>query len=76
MTRIQEETVWLVERESGVEGLCLLDKIDALGFDSLEFVSLIMAAEDQFGVRIPQEAYPAINTVGDLAHAVESRVRE
>jgi acyl carrier protein len=36
-----------------------------LAADSLDFVQLIMAFEDEFGVEIPEEEAEKIRTVGD-----------
>ena len=37
------------------------------GLDSLAMIDLIVAAEDEFGVRIPDEDAERFQTVGDLA---------
>ena len=44
-----------------------LDKsfTDALDVDSLSMVEVAMAAEEKFGVKIPDEELPKLKTVGD-----------
>jgi len=46
-----------------------------LGADSLDMVELIMEAEKEFGIGIPDDAYdPATFTFGDLLKLVEETV--
>jgi acyl carrier protein len=40
--------------------------IEDLGADSLDAVELIMAAEDEYGIEIPDEAAEKLVTVGDV----------
>lgn len=37
-----------------------------LGLDSLEMVDAIMRIEEEFGVEIPDEAFAAMHSVGDV----------
>ncbi|MDQ1685889.1 MAG: acyl carrier protein [Frankiaceae bacterium] len=50
-----------------------LDKsfIDDLDVDSLSMVEIATAAEDQFGVRIPDEDLKDLKTVGDAVSYIE-----
>lgn len=50
-----------------------LDKsfTDDLGVDSLEMVEIIYAAEDKFGVQIPDEDAKNLRTVGDAVAFIE-----
>lgn len=41
--------------------------------DSLDTVELIMAAEDEFGIEVEDEAVKEFVTVGDVAKYIESR---
>lgn len=57
------------------------DKInDAAGFetdlevDSLGVVELLMAMEDEFGVKIPDEEAEGIHTVGDAIDLINSKL--
>lgn len=47
--------------------------VDDLGADSLDVVELIMSAEDEFGLSIPDEDAAELVTVGKLAEYVEAR---
>ena len=39
---------------------------DAYGVDSLSMIDLVVTLEDEFGLRIPDEAAERFETVGDL----------
>jgi len=45
--------------------------IDDLGADSLDVYQIIMAAEEEFDVEIPQEELEDIKTVGDAVEAIK-----
>ncbi|MCW2540518.1 MAG: acyl carrier protein [Frankiales bacterium] len=45
---------------------------DDLDVDSLSMVEVAMAAEDKFGVKIPDEELPKLKTVGDAVSYIES----
>lgn len=42
------------------------DLRDGLGIDSLDMIDLVTAAEDRFGVRIPDDDAERFRTVGDV----------
>ncbi len=44
-----------------------------LAADSLDFVQLIMAFEDEFGIEIPEEEAEQIRTVGDAVRYLEQK---
>ena len=44
---------------------------DDLGADSLDFVDLVMALEDEFDVEIPEDQVENIKTVGDIVKFIE-----
>jgi len=46
--------------------------VDDLGADSLDLVELVMALEDNFDMKIPDEDVEAIKTVGDAQTYIES----
>jgi acyl carrier protein len=49
---------------------------DDLGIDSLSLIDVAVAAEDAFGVPIPDEDLERLHTVGDVAdHVRRARVR-
>lgn len=46
--------------------------VDDLDVDSLSMVEVAMAAEEKFGVKIPDEELPKLKTVGDAVKYIES----
>ena len=46
--------------------------MDDLGADSLDLFELVMAFEDEFGVKIPNEELESIKTVEDAVKYIES----
>lgn len=48
--------------------------IEDLGADSLDIVELIMALEDEFGTKIPDDEAELLTTVGEAIAYVEKRV--
>ena len=42
-----------------------------LGLDSLALVEVVVATEEKFGVRIPDDDVPSLRTVGDYVTYVE-----
>ncbi|MDQ1745993.1 MAG: acyl carrier protein [Frankiaceae bacterium] len=64
----------IVNEIAGVPvGDVALDKsfVDDLDVDSLSMVEIATAAEDQFGVRIPDEDLKDLKTVGDAVSYIE-----
>jgi acyl carrier protein len=47
--------------------------VDDLKADSLDIVELVMALEDEFDIKIPDEDYDKIKTVGDVIGYVEAK---
>ena len=45
---------------------------DDLDVDSLSMVEVAMAAEDKFGVKIPDDELPKLKTVGDAIGYIQS----
>lgn len=62
---IPERLLSLIDRETG-KTATLESTFEALNVDSLEFVSLMQAIEEEFGVTIPDGEYVSLNKVGDL----------
>jgi len=46
--------------------------VDDLDVDSLSMVEVAMAAEEKFGVKIPDDELPKMKTVGDAVNYIES----
>jgi acyl carrier protein len=45
---------------------------DDLDVDSLSMVEVAMAAEEKFGVKIPDDELPKLKTVGDAVNYIEA----
>jgi acyl carrier protein len=45
---------------------------DDLDIDSLSMVEVVMAAEDKWGVKIPDDAVKNLKTVGDAVNFIEN----
>ena len=45
--------------------------VDDLDVDSLSMVEVAMAAEEKFGVKIPDDELPKLRTVGDAVSYIE-----
>lgn len=50
--------------------------IDDLDADSLDIVDLLMAFEDEFDVKIPDEDVEELKTVGDIVRYIEEKSAE
>ncbi len=46
--------------------------VDDLDVDSLSMVEVAMAAEEKFGVKIPDDELPKLKTVGDAVNYIEN----
>ncbi|RBP62630.1 acyl carrier protein [Alkalibaculum bacchi] len=73
---VKEKVMEILAEELGVE----LDQIkmsshlqDDLGADSLAVVEVIMAFEDEFDVKIPEEDTTQLTTVQDIVNYIESK---
>ena len=47
--------------------------VEDLGADSLDFVELVMATEEEFGISIPDEEAEKIRTIGELLRYIEAQ---
>ncbi len=50
--------------------------MDDLGADSIDSVDLVMAAEDAFGIEVPDEDVERIITVEDAVTYIEEKMKE
>jgi acyl carrier protein len=65
----------LIVDQLGVEEDAVVESAtfnEDLGADSLDLFELVMAFEDEFGVKIPVEDLEKIKTVGDIIIYIES----
>ncbi len=49
--------------------------ITSYGIDSLEVVELVMDLEESFGVRLENDDFKKIKTVGDLLKIIEEKLK-
>ena len=74
-TDIQSELAAIVEEIAGVPAADVqADKefIADLDVDSLSMVEIVVAAEEKFGVRIPDDQVKNLRTVGDAVDYIDS----
>ena len=74
-TDIQAELATIVEEVAGVPASSVQpDKefVNDLDVDSLSMVEIVVAAEEKFGVRIPDDEVKNLRTVGDAVSYIES----
>jgi acyl carrier protein len=74
-TDIQSDLATIVEEIAGVPAADVQpDKefIADLDVDSLSMVEIVVAAEEKFGVRIPDDEVKNLRTVGDAVDYIES----
>ena len=70
-----EEVKQLIAEELHIDALSIADDADIiedLGADSLSVVTIIMNAEDQFGISIPDEVIADLRTPRAMADYVEA----
>jgi acyl carrier protein len=73
-TEIQTDLAAIVEDIAGVDAAEVQpDKsfVDDLDVDSLSMVEIVVAAEEKFGVRIPDDQVKNLRTVGDAVSFIE-----
>jgi acyl carrier protein len=59
-----------IKTEQVVPGASFVDDLD---IDSLSMVEVAVAAEEKFGVRIPDEALAKLKTVGDAVSFIQTQ---
>jgi len=77
-SNIRERIHQILFRHLGVDESELLPDADLqgdLGADSLDVVELVMAFEETFDVRVPDEDVERMRTLGDIERYLEKRVR-
>ncbi|GAA4208814.1 acyl carrier protein [Actinocatenispora rupis] len=64
----------ILEEVAGVDKADVADEksfTDELDVDSLSMVEVVVAAEEKFGVKIPDDEVPNLKTVGDAVSYIE-----
>ncbi len=73
-TEIQTDLAAIVEDIAGVSAADVQPEksfVDDLDVDSLSMVEIVVAAEEKFGVRIPDDQVKNLRTVGDAVSFIE-----
>lgn len=73
---IEKQVIEIVREQLDVKPEdCTLDKIftEDLGADSLAIVELVLAFEEHFDIKIPDEEVENIKTVGDAVNYIRTR---
>ena len=73
-TEIQTDLAAIVEDIAGVSADDVQPEksfVDDLDVDSLSMVEIVVAAEEKFGVRIPDDQVKNLKTVGDAVSFIE-----
>ena len=76
-SQVQSKMRELLVEELGLDGSKITDEAtfeEDLGVDSLGVVELLMALEDEFGVRIPDEEAENITAVGQAIDLVVAKL--
>ena len=74
-TDIQADLATIVEEVAGVPASSVQpgkEFVNDLDVDSLSMVEIVVAAEEKFGVRIPDDQVKNLRTVGDAVSYIES----
>ena len=72
---VRAELAEIVNEVAGVDAADVqLEKsfVDDLDIDSLSMVEIVVAAEEKFGVRIPDDQVKNLKTVGDAVSFIEN----
>ena len=76
---IKEKVYDLVAEHLGVDRNKIEDTtsfINDLGADSLDIVELVMDLEEQFDIKIPEDAAEKIQTVGDAVEFIKQQASQ
>lgn len=71
---VYDKVIKIIAENLGIEESAITPEsvlTDDLGADSLDFVDLCMAFEDEFEIKIPDDAVEDIKTVGDIVNYIE-----
>ena len=75
MSSVEEQVFTIVSQQLGVEKKNIKREsnfVNDLGADSLDTVELVMELEDEFDIKIPEDAAEKIQTVGEAIEHIES----
>ncbi len=69
----------IIAEKLGVESTKITESssfIDDLGADSLDVVDVVMAFEDEFGVKVDDEDLEKFSTVGDVVKYLNDKIQK
>lgn len=74
MAALDDELLDLIAEEALIERGKLTREatLEDVGLDSVGVVSVVFAAEEKYGVEIPDETFEGVKTVGDVLDRVEA----
>ncbi len=74
---VKEKVIKIVSEQLGVDAEKINDNtsfVNDLGADSLDVVEMVMELEDEFNIKIPEDAADKIATVGDAVKFISAEV--
>ena len=76
MTALEQECIRRIAEAKAIpeESITLDTTLESIAVDSLDRVSLSFDLEEAYGVEIPEKKLHTIQTVGDVAHAVQAEL--
>ena len=79
MEDILEKVKNIIADKLGVEASKISESssfVDDLGADSLDVVDIVMAFEDEFGIKVDDEELEKFSTVGDVVEYLKEKVKD
>lgn len=70
---MKEKIIDILSEVSGVSADEISDStrlVADLGLSSFDLADIVVSAEDEFGISIPDERFPEIQTVGDVIRVI------
>lgn len=73
-TEIKRTVILLIDNFSNKKNKSEETTIDALAFDSLDFVELLIDLEKEFNIHIKDDEFEKVQTIGDIIKLVEKEL--
>ena len=71
-----EKVIEIIQEQLNLEGVTITEESsfkDDLGADSLDLFELVMAVEEEYGVKIPTEELEKLTTVGSVVEYLKAQ---
>lgn len=52
-----------------------LDLVDEIGIDSMDLATIVLVLQDEYGIKIDEDDYPGLRTVGLIAGYIQERLQ-